>query len=239
MDPDTDSNSNQSPNLSVDQKDREAIDAMIKYDPWEEIGFSRPLGGYFYSLIFMIFTMIASLVLVSLVYEYLFPYPEIQGYNSVAGGFFAIVYTMFDFGTAFGIQRFIAEYRVKNPNKMLEYVRFYIWYQMFTGLIQVLGVSLFLLFYIRNSGNLAYLTWVFLIICQKQWPGMLGTFSSILGGLQKYNKSTILSFLHSDVVQNITNIIFILIGRWWGSNNPIISMISLQCSLRDGILTKR
>lgn len=208
--------------INIDQKDQEAIDAMIKYDPWEEIGFARPLGGQFYSLIFMLFTIIASLLLVSLIYKYLFPYPEIQGYNSIAGGFFAIVYTAFDFGTAFGIERFIAEHRVKNPNKMLEYIRFYIWYQMFTGLIQVLGISLFLLFYIRNSGNLAYLTWVFLIICQKQWPGMLGTFSSILNGLQKYNKSRILSFLHSDIIQNITNLMFILIGRWYGSMHPAI-----------------
>ncbi|MBD3354200.1 MAG: hypothetical protein GF364_22145, partial [Candidatus Lokiarchaeota archaeon] len=208
--------------FKIDKEDKEAIEAMLEYDPWEEIGFMRPLGGAFYSLIFMLFTAILSLVLVSAVFKYLFPYPEIQGYNSIAGGFFAIVYTMFDFGTAFGIKRFIAEYRVKNPEKMLEYVRFYIWYQMFTGIIQVLIISVFVLSYVRYATNVAYLSWIFLIICQKQWPGMLGTFGSILGGLQKYNKARILSFITSDIFQNVTNIIFLLVGRWWGANNPEI-----------------
>ena len=51
---------------------------------------------------------------------------------------------------------------------------------------------------------------------------MLWVFSSVLNGLQKYNKSRILGFIGGDVFQNITNIVFILLGRWWGQNNPII-----------------
>ena len=36
--------------------------------------------------------------------------PEINGYNSIAGGIYTIVFMLFDIGTAFGIERFIAEF---------------------------------------------------------------------------------------------------------------------------------
>lgn len=210
----------------IENQDKQILDEnmqkLIKKDPWEEIGFQRPLGGFWFDLTIQIFSTIVLLGFVSLVYQYLYPYPEMQGYNQVAGGFFAIIYSIFDIGTAFGIERFIAEYRIKNVKKMLEYVRFFVWYQMFTGLIQVTAISSFIIFYLNNNLQLSYLSWLFLIICQKQWPGMLGTFKAVIRGLQKYNKSKILDFIGGNVFQNLTNVIFILLGRYWGQNTPHI-----------------
>jgi hypothetical protein len=40
--------------------------------------------------------------------------------------------------------------------------------------------------------------------------------------MQLYNRTNILKFISSDVIQNITNVIFILIGRYLGSQNPMI-----------------
>ncbi|MBD3188048.1 hypothetical protein GF325_14520 [Candidatus Bathyarchaeota archaeon] len=193
----------------------------VAFNHWEDIGFQRPLGDFLYGYMITIFTTILGLVMVSFIYQFLWPYPEIQGYNGIAGGVFAIVYQLFDVGTAFGIVRFIAEYRVKEPKRMIEYAQFYIWYQMFTGIIQVLILSVIILNAFR-FGQFAYLTWVFLIILQKQWPGMLGTFKAILEGLQLYNKTQILSLISGEVFQNLTNIIFIIIGRFIGSQNPAI-----------------
>lgn len=202
--------------------DNDRIARLIDIDPWEEIGFHRPLGGFWFDLTIKIFSAIIGLLLISAIYKYLYPYPEMEGYNRVAAGFFAIIYNIFDMGTAFGIERFIAEYRVKDTKKMLEYVRFFVWYQMFTGLVQVAAISGFIFMYLRQYVKLSYLSWLFLIICQKQYPGMLGTFKSVLKGLQKYNKSKILDFIGGAVFQNLTNIIFILLGRWWGQNTPMI-----------------
>ncbi|MBD3351857.1 MAG: hypothetical protein GF364_10260 [Candidatus Lokiarchaeota archaeon] len=199
-----------------------AIEDLISADPWEELGFQRPLGSLWYGFSMYIFVALISLFFISLIYKLLYPYPEMEGYNKIAGGIFALVFQVFDVGTAFGIERFIGEYRIKNPKKMLEYVRFFVWYQMFTGLIQVLGISIWILQYLRFQPQLSYLTWLFLIICQKQYPSMLGTFGSVLKGLQKYNKTQILSFVSSGVFQNITNVIFILLGRYWGSLNPAV-----------------
>ncbi len=205
--------------IELKSKD-EKVQRLIEKDPWEEIGFQRPLGSFWYSLSISIFGAIVSISLIPLIYKFLYPYPEMQGYNSIATAFFAIIYQVFDIGTAFGIERFIGEYRIKNPKKMLEYVRFFIWYQMMTGLIQVFAVSVWVFQYFRFTTERSYLTWLFLIICQRQYPGMLNTFGAALKGLQKFNKSQILSFLGGQVFQNLTNIIFILLGRWWGTNNP-------------------
>jgi hypothetical protein len=193
----------------------------VKFNHWEDIGFQRPLGNFLYGYMIVIATAIIGIVLVSFVYQFLWPYPQIQGYNGIAGGVFAIVYQLFDVGTAFGIVRFIAEWRVKDPKRMLQYVRFYIWYQMFTGIVQILIISVIILNVFRFN-QFAYLTWIFLIILQKQWPAMLGMFKSVLEGLQLYNKTQILGLVSGQVFQNLTNIIFIIIGRYLGSINPAL-----------------
>ncbi len=193
----------------------------VKFNHWEDIGFQRPLGNFLYGYMITVATAIIGIVLVSFVYQYLWPYPQIQGYNGIAGGVFAIVYQLFDVGTAFGIVRFIAEWRVKNPKRMLEYVRFYIWYQMFTGIIQILVISIVILNVFRFN-QFAYLAWIFLIILQKQWPAMLGMFKSVLEGLQLYNKTQILNLVSGQVFQQLTNIIFIFLGRYLGSQNPAV-----------------
>jgi hypothetical protein len=186
---------------------------------WEKIGFQRQLGGWMYGFSISILTMLVGVLLIGFLTKLLYPYPEQKGYMNVSGVLFAVVYQIFDIGTSFGIRRFIAEYRVKNPNKMLEYIRFFIWYQMLTGIIQVLVISIVILRIVVNT-DLAYTTWIMLIACQKQWPGMLGTFKSVIDGLQHHNKTHILNFINGEIFQQATNVIFILLFRNWGANNP-------------------
>ena len=186
---------------------------------WEKIGFQRQLGGWMYGFSISIFSMLIGVVLIGFLTKLLYPYPEQKGYMNVSGILFAVVYQIFDIGTSFGIKRFIAEYRVKDPNKMLEYIRFFIWYQMMTGIIQVTVISIIILRYITNS-SLAYVSWIMLIACQKQWPGMLGTWKSCIDGLQHHNKVQILNFVSGEIFQQATNVIFILVFRYWGSKNP-------------------
>ncbi|MFX0100297.1 MAG: hypothetical protein ACFFCS_12005 [Candidatus Hodarchaeota archaeon] len=193
----------------------------VKFNHWEDIGFHRPLGNFLYSYSIIVFSAAGAFLVLSLMTQWLWPYPEIKGYSGVAGGIFAIVYRLFDTGTAFGIVRFIAEYRIKDPKRMIEYAQFFIWYQMFTGIIQILIISVLVLNVFRFA-QLAYLTWVFLIICQKQWPGMLGTFKAMLDGLQLYNKTQILGLVSGELFQNLTNIIFILLGRYLGAKDPAV-----------------
>jgi hypothetical protein len=221
----TDSNSDQEPsfNLKIEAYDHATEVNVRKEDrnlvAWEKIGFQRQLGGWMYGFSISIFSMIVGIITIGFITGLLYPFPEQRGYMRASGILFAVVYQIFDIGTAFGIRRFIAEYRVKSPQKMLEYIRFFIWYQMMTGIIQVLVISIIILRVVRTS-ELAYLSWIMLIACQKQWPGMLGTFKSVIDGLQHHNKTHILNFINGEIFQQMTNIIFILIFRRWGAQNP-------------------
>lgn len=205
-----------------DERTPAGFESTVDQDAWERIGFQRSLGGFFYSIMIAVFSTIVGVFFLGWITALLYPYPEIQGYGKVAGGFFfALVYRIFDFGTAYGISRFVAEYRVKDPQKMLEYIQFFVWFQLMTGIVQVTVISFYVLWALVDT-QYAYLAWIFLIICQKQWPGMLGTFKSVLDGMQLYNKTNILTFISGDVFQNLTNVAFILLGRYWGQQNPAV-----------------
>nr|MDO8114018.1 hypothetical protein [Candidatus Sigynarchaeota archaeon] len=188
---------------------------------WERVGFARPLGGLFYNLFFTLIGLIIGLITAGLVITWLYPYPEANGYNGIVGTLFSLLFTIFDVGTAYGIERFVAEYRVKDHYRMLLYIQFFIWYQMFTGLVQTTVVSWMGLFFFQNT-PFAYLAWLILIKSTTQWPGMLGMFKAVLDGLQKFHKTAILGFISGQGFQMLTNIIFILLGRWYGAQNPAI-----------------
>ncbi|MBD3351795.1 MAG: hypothetical protein GF364_09950 [Candidatus Lokiarchaeota archaeon] len=195
-----------------------------EYKGWKMIGFHRAVGEEMWQFTLEIVSALLAIAFVGFITAWLYPYPEIQGYTSIAGSVFIFFDRIFDAGVAYGISRFIAEYRVKNISKMLEYVRFYIWYQLFSGMLQVTVVSI-VIFRISVNQQFAYLTWLLLFNVSKQYPGMLGVFHSIIGGLQHYNKTNLLRFIQNDVFQQITNIAFILLGRWYGVTHPEMGII--------------
>ncbi|MBD3187434.1 hypothetical protein GF325_11435 [Candidatus Bathyarchaeota archaeon] len=188
---------------------------------WNSIGFHRVLGAIFYDYGLSIVEMILGVVILPLMILVAMPYPSSEGYYSIAAGFFASLFTIFDFGTAYGLERFIGEYRIKNPKKMLGFMSFFIWYQMITGLVQVTVVSTFALFIFPGT-DLAYAAWLFLILSTTQYPGMLGYFKSMLRGLQAFHFDNIVDFFRSNVFDLMTRILFILMFRWIGLNNPAI-----------------
>ncbi|MFX0099138.1 MAG: hypothetical protein ACFFCS_06110 [Candidatus Hodarchaeota archaeon] len=198
--------------------------SLVKFNRWEDIGFQRPLADFFYEYFFFIVVLAVGLFFFAVVYPLIYPFPEIHGYNDVAKVVFSWAYSIFDTGTAFGIIQFVSHYRIKNPKKMIEYVQFFIWYQMFTGLVQILIISWYIFSYLTSS-NLSYLTWVFLIICIQQYPSWLSVFKDSLRGLQQFNKYQILKFLGDQGFQQVTYILFILVGGYLGGLNPQIGSL--------------
>ncbi len=209
-------------NVNIKPEELEKYEEKYKdINPWEKVGFARPLGGLFYNLIFTLLGLIIGLITAGFVISWLYPYPEANGYYGIVGTLFSLMFAIFDMGTAYGIERFVAEYRIKDPGKMLHYIQFFIWYQMLTGLIQTTIVSSLALFYFVSS-PFTYLVWLILIKSTTQYPGFLGMFRSVLNGLQKFNKTAILNFISGQGFQMLTNIAFILLGRYWGAQNPAV-----------------
>ncbi|MHA1370284.1 MAG: hypothetical protein ACTSRA_11285, partial [Promethearchaeota archaeon] len=204
--------------------DKVDIKDLTNQELWENVGFHRPLAGFFYNLPFYLMTIIIGLAFTSFIWKLLYPFPESMGYRAAATGIFALFFQVFDLGTANIMNRFIGESNIKNPRKMLGYIQYFIWYQMITGLIQTTTVSIYALFFVP-AGQLAYAAWIMLIYSTTQYPGFLGVFRNTLNSLQQFNKTAILNFISSELFQRVTEIIFVLLGRHLGARDPAIGEI--------------
>ncbi len=191
---------------------------------WDKIGFHKPLAGFYYNLTFSLISLILGLFITGVIVNIFYPYPESNGYRDVTGGIFGLFFTVMDLGTHMTMDRFIAEARIKNPGKMLNYIQYFIWYQCWTGLVQTTVVSIYAIFIVPST-SLSYGVWLMLIVATYQYPGYLGVFSGVLGSLQMYHKTAILGFITGQGFQKLTELSFVFLGRMWGMSDPAVGEI--------------
>ncbi|MHA1715988.1 MAG: hypothetical protein ACTSXP_10105 [Promethearchaeota archaeon] len=183
-------------------------------DRWEYIGYHRVLGSFMFNVVFFIFAVGYVMILPLFI-----PYPESMGFYNILTGIFSSIFTFADLGTASALSRFVAEYRVKNPIKAIQYIRFFIWFQAFTGLAQTTIVSLVGLFALGGS-NLSYMPWLFVWLSIIQYPGWLGVFSEALKGMQHLGKVAIVGLLNTIIFQILTLVICAQLGAYLGNKDP-------------------
>jgi hypothetical protein len=205
------------------------LPVIVDQDPsedqlWDEIGFHKPLGGFWYNLLFLLINMITGTFLTTWMISYFYPFPESLGFISTVDGMFALLFFTFDIGTAAIMERFVPAARIKDPLRMLQYIRYFIWYQMFTGLIQVTAIAVYC-FHFATDTSLIYLTWIMLIIASRQYPGMLGVFYGALNSLQYYNKTALISFTQGEIMKRLIDLFFVWGGMTIGKANPEIGML--------------
>ena len=191
----------------------------LPLDKWEDIGYHRITGGFFYMIIYAIIAFAYVFIL-----PFIIPYSESLGMYQVVSRIFASVFTFADFGLASSVSRFIAEYRVKDPLRTQQYIRFFIWFQSFTGLIQTTGISIIGLYYLKDN-YLSYLPWIFILYSTVQYPGWLGVFSEALKGFHQFEKLNIVGIIHGIILQNITLFIGAQVGVSLGNANPAIGPV--------------
>jgi O-antigen/teichoic acid export membrane protein len=193
-------------------------------DLWDEVGFHKPMASFWYNLVLNIINLGLGIVLSGVLLNYFYPFPESVGYKSAAMGIFILFFRIFDLGTHMTMDRYIAESRITDVNKMVGYIQYFIWYQMITGLIQTTAVSMYALFLVPET-ELSYGVWLMLIAASTQYPGFLGVFSGVLNSLQHYDKSAMIGFIQGEVFQRLTEMGFVLLGKWYGETHPEIGII--------------
>jgi hypothetical protein len=193
-------------------------------DLWEQIGFHKPVAGFWYNLILFLLEVVLGIFLSGALMAIFYPFPESNGYNNTVGSFFGLLFFAFDVGTHLTMDRFITESRIKDPRRMVKYIQYFIWYQMITGMVQVTIVGVYAL-YIAPGSDLAYLMWLMLILSTKQYPGFLGVFSGVLNSLQHYDKNNIINFTQGQIIQRITELGFVYLGKMYGQAHPEVGVI--------------
>jgi O-antigen/teichoic acid export membrane protein len=189
---------------------------------WNRPGFQRVLGGYWFNYVFNLGVLVFGLIVMAVIFpNYILPFPEAMGFRSVVTSLFALMFTLFDVGIGSAVTRFVAEHVGRGHiRKSIEYLRFFIYFQMFTGLIQITIIAVWALNFAASMTNFAPLIWMFLIYSTIQFPGMLGIYNSGLAAFQRFDKKNIVSFVQTVVFEMTTQVVFIFIGRWWGIQNP-------------------
>nr|MDO8113083.1 hypothetical protein [Candidatus Sigynarchaeota archaeon] len=207
-----------------DEKD--VIENIVKKREtgWDEVGFARPIGGFFYNYILFIVGALIVLAIGSTLLPAIVPYPEIFGYSTIVTGYFRLLFTLFDAGLGDALGRFLPEYRIKNPKRAMEYISFFIWFQMITGLVQVTMVAMFVLYWLPQM-TIAHLAWMMLIYSTVQFPGMLSVFGNVLRSYQQFGKIQLISFLQDTLVQNITTVVFTLLLGYGFNNVPGVGFV--------------
>ncbi|MFX0099783.1 MAG: hypothetical protein ACFFCS_09380 [Candidatus Hodarchaeota archaeon] len=196
------------------------MDETKSTDEWKNIGFHRPLGGLWFNYVLVLFAAVfALLFMFYLMPNYILPFPEAIGFQDIIKNLFAMYFMLADVGVGRAVQKFVAEENIKNPLKALQYLQFFIWFQMITGLIQVTFVSVWALEFLQRT-ELAYATWFIIIYSTIQFPGMLGIFQGALSGFQRFDKANLISFFQAVVLENSTRVVCILLGRWLGIQHP-------------------
>ncbi len=195
---------------------------------WNTVGYHRITGGFFYSYILMIGGAVIGLLTVSWLLPEFLPYPEINGYRSiVTGTILGFWFGLFDLnlggggGFSDGMSRFIGQYASTDPRRAVKYIQFYIVWQMISGVIQVTIFVFLAIFYFPHT-SFAHLSWFIIAESLAQYPGMLMIMEASLKAFQRGDKLAWLSWLQDTVFQVTVNIIFLIIGKWWGANNPAV-----------------
>ncbi len=205
----------------VIESEKDVIEKIVKRREtgWDEVGFSRPIGGFFYNYILFIVGALIVLAIGSTLLPLIVPFPEIFGNSTIVIGYFKLMFTLFDAGLGDALGRYLPEYRIKNPKRAIQYISFFIWFQMWTGLVQITFIAVFIFSWLPQI-SIAHLAWFMLVYSTVQYPGMLSVFGNVLRSFQQFGKIQLISFLQDTFLQNVTTVAFTLLFGWLFTDVP-------------------
>jgi O-antigen/teichoic acid export membrane protein len=198
------------------------VDSIEVQELWKKTGFHRPLAGFWWNYSILLVLALPGILVIGIVLpNYILPFPEALGFSNVVTTLLGPLYLFADFGIKEAVSRFISQYSETNPKKAIDYMSFYFYYQMWTGLVQVSIVS-WLAINTLPYTDISYAGWMFLVYILIQWPGTPGLFLSALGGFQQFAKQNVLVVIQNVVFQTLTQVLFIYLGRYVGSITPTV-----------------
>jgi len=188
---------------------------------WEQIGFHRSLGGFMLALMSGLLLFVPMVVYQNLILPvYILPSAQAMGMWGRVAAMFPLVWSFFDMGTSVAHMKYFAEYRIKNPQKAVQFAQFYVWWQALTGAIQVALVVTFASIFLPETGY-AVLIWAIVTHTFIQIPGFYRIFTDSLSALQRADYNQTLDIAMTMVIPMIVQPVVITLLVWWGRHNPI------------------
>lgn len=206
----------------IQKTSKEAEEDEIYGKDWDQMGYQRTIAGFLYTFGLLIPQAIFGIFMVPLLKYTELRYVEVSGIETVANVLFGAVYVILDLNLEASVNRFVPQYAISNPKKAMQYVSFFVKYQMWSGLFQITFVSMFIMYYLIPHGSqFTYVAWYMIFICVKQYPATLGTFKGIIDSLQHINKGNLIVFYRASLIEPLTKLAGGVIGLYYGYANPV------------------
>lgn len=185
--------------------------------------FARPLAGLLTLLANMLVLIGPYFALQSVLARRVQPFPEADGLWRTTTDALYILWMTFDLGTQTAFVKYFAEHRA-NPEpsvqeRALSDVQFYIWFQMFSRLIEASLLVGLALGYLPLSSYAIYAPFVLLYAGTLQ-PAFPAVGKFLCQAMQRFDYYNLLDFLESRLLSFLVPVPFILFFRAYGQANP-------------------
>jgi len=201
--------------------DRQKFAAREAKTGWEDIGFHRPLAGFFMAfflgmIIFIPYILYQQLLLPA----YILPSAQAIGIWGRVTQLFAVIWNFFDMGTSIAFIKFLSQHRVSDPRRGVQYGQVYVWWQLLSGAVQV-SIMVALAGSLAPRTVYAIYAWSVIVHTFIQIPGFFQVMRNALTGLQRYDYAQILDIALGAIFPMVTQPVLVTIMFAWGRSNPV------------------
>jgi O-antigen/teichoic acid export membrane protein len=188
---------------------------------WEAIGFHRPLGGFFLALFLGLILFVPYIIYRGVILPtYILPSAQALGLWARVTEFFGVFWLFFDMGTSVAFIKFLAQYRINDPRRAVQFGQVFVWWQILSGAIQV-AVAVALATTVLPRTAYAIYAWSVVIHTFIQIPGFYQVMRHALTGLQRCDYAQALDLALALVVPMLTQPVLVTAMVAWGRVNPV------------------
>lgn len=210
--------------LDVLVADREDFVARQVGTDWEDIGFHRPLGGFLFALMFGLVLFIPLIIYQNLILPaYILPSAQALGIWGRVTQFFNLIWMLFDMGTSAAFIKFLAQYRVHDPRRAVQYGQVFVWWQALSGAVQVALVTAVAGTLLPHTTYALY-AWSVIVHTLIQIPGFYQVMRHALIGLQRFDYAQILDLSLYAIFPLVAQPVIVTLMVIWGRAHPVFGM---------------
>nr|MDO8118083.1 lipopolysaccharide biosynthesis protein [Candidatus Sigynarchaeota archaeon] len=190
-------------------------------NPWEEVGTHRQISGFLFGLFAGILLGIPQIVLTGIVFpRWIMPFPQVAGWFDWIKQFFQAIWMLFDVGTSIALAKYFSQYRIKQPQKAVHYIQIFVWWQLLSGVVQIVIISLVGSIVFPQT-NFAHLSWMVVLHSLIQYPGFFVVFQYIFQGMQRTDLQNLSNLLYQAILMLLSQYAWILIFRFAFKDDPL------------------
>jgi O-antigen/teichoic acid export membrane protein len=207
--------------LDVIVADKQDFSSREAGTGWEEIGFHRPLGGFFLALFLGLLLFVPVIIYQNMILpSFILPSAQAIGIWGRVTQFFTLIWTFFDMGTSTAFIKYMAEYRVHDPRQGVKYGQVFVWWQALSGAVQV-AIMIGLAGTVMPRSIYAIYSWSVIMHTFIQIPGFYLVMKHALTGLQRFDYSQVLELGLALIFPMLTQPALVTLMVIWGRGHPV------------------